>query len=355
MSTYRRGTILGLTVAETFLLLTFLLLIALLGLVQRNEPRPESNPESTPTPRVWVHPDRIETLVNAAEDARKAQQEAEQARRAAERERDQAQRNLTLLRREYENLSAQVHPDRIETLVNAAEDARKAQQEAEQARRAAERERDQAQRNLTLLRREYENLSAQVHPDRIETLVNAAEDARKAQQEAEQARRAAERERDQAQRNLTLLRRKGKNPPCWYQILSAGHGKTREKPYYVFNVAIYEDSIELAPRTAPSGGAFDDGGGPYTDEWERLLVDDLPYGRKLSDNEFTEAVRHLVAQGRNRQVRTYECVFSVMVWDKTPGHAKKRWKTAHDRIIEGLFNAYTVQDLEWKSASRPPR
>ena len=24
-----------------------------------------------------------------------------------------------------------------------------------------------------------------------------------------------------------------------------------------------------------------------------------------------------------------------MVWDKTPDHAKKRWKDAHDRIIEG--------------------
>ena len=37
-----------------------------------------------------------------------------------------------------------------------------------------------------------------------------------------------------------------------------------------------------------------------------------------------------------------------MVWDKTPVHAKKRWKDAHDRIIEGSFSAYTVQDLEWK-------
>ena len=38
MSSYRRGAILGLTVAETFILLTFLLLIALLGLVLEDEP-----------------------------------------------------------------------------------------------------------------------------------------------------------------------------------------------------------------------------------------------------------------------------------------------------------------------------
>ena len=145
------------------------------------------------------------------------------------------------------------------------------------------------------------------------------------------------------------MRRKGKNPPCWYQIVSAGEGKTREKSYYAFNVAIYEDGVELAPRTAPPGGAFDDGGGPYADEWKQLHIDELPYGKKLNDAEFTEAVRNLVAQGRNRQVRTYECVFSVMVWDKTPDHAKEIWKDWHDRIIEGSFSAYTAQDLQWKS------
>ena len=96
------------------------------------------------------------------------------------------------------------------------------------------------------------------------------------------------------------------------------------------------------------GGAFDDGGGPYTGEWKRLHIDTLPYGKKLSEAEFTEAVRDLVVQGRNRQVRTYECVFSVMVWDKTPDHAKEIWKDWHDRIIEGSFSAYTVQDLQWK-------
>ena len=294
MNAYRRGTVLGLTVAETFILFSFLLLIALLGLIQRDEPLPE--PGTPSAPRIWVRPEKIETLVNAAEEARKKAEGAEQARADAERERDKAHER--------------------------AEDARKAEKEAEQARAAAERERDRAHERT--------------------------EEARKAAEEAEQVRADAERERDKARRNLALLRRKGENPPCWYQIVGAGEGKTREKPYYAFNVAIYEDSIELAPRTPPAEGAFDDGGGPYADEWKRLRIEELPYGVRLSDNEFTEAISNLVTQGRNRQVRTYECVFSVMVWDKTPDHAKKRWKDAHDHIIEGSFSAYTVRDLEWK-------
>ena len=283
MSSYRRGAVLGLTVAETFILLTFLLLIALLGLVQPDEPLPEPGTEDPPM--VWVRPEKIETLVNFAEEARMAQEQAEQARADAERERDQAREK--------------------------AEQARRAEEEAEQVRADAERERDKAQEK--------------------------AEQAHKAQEQAEQALAAAEH-----------VRRKGENPPCWYQIVSADEGKRREKPYYVLNVAIYEDNIELAPRMPPPGGASDDGGRPYAEEWRRLRVEGLPYGRELSDDEFTAAVSDLVAQGRNRQVRTYECVFSVMVWDKTPDHAKKRWKAAHDRIIEGAFSAYTVRDLEWK-------
>ena len=294
MSGYRRGTVLGLTIAETFILLTFLLIFALLGLIQRDEPLP--GPDESNAPGIWVPPERIETLVNAAKKARKAREQAEEARTAAERDRDLAHAK--------------------------AEQARKAQEEAEQARAAAERERNLAREQ--------------------------AEQARRAVEEAEQARADADREHEQAQTDLETLRRKGKSPPCWYQIVDDGEEKTREKPDYAFNVAIYEDSIELAPRMPPPGGAFDDGGGLYADEWKRLQIDELPYGKRLSDNEFTEVVGDLVAKGRNRQVRTYECVFSVMVWDKTPDHAKKRWKDAHDRIIEGSFGAYTVRDLVWK-------
>ena len=173
-----------------------------------DEPLPE--PDKSNAPRIWVRPERIETLVNAAKQAREDKEQAERLLRLAERDRDRAHER--------------------------AEQARKAQEEAEQARAAAESERNQAR-----------------------------EQARRAVEEAE-------REYEQAQSDLEILRRKGKNPPCWYQIVDAGEGKTREKPYYAFNVAIYEDSIELAPRPPPPGGADDDGGGPYADEWKRLQI-----------------------------------------------------------------------------------
>ena len=307
MSTYRRGTILGLTVAETFILLAFLLLIALLlGLTELDE-LPEE-PAVVNAPLVWERPEQIETLVN----------NAERARAAAERERDQARERAEQARTAQEEAErARAAAEReLDQVRERAEQARTAQEEAERARAAAERERDQA---------------------------------RTAQEEAERASAAAEHERDQA----VLLHRKGNNPPCWYETIPAGNGKTREKPHYAFNAAIHERSIVLVPRPPPPGSAEDDGGESYAVERERLGIEDLPYGVELSDEEFTEAVSELVAHGRNRRVRSYECVFSVMVWDMTPANAKKRWKDAHDRIIEGSFSAYTVRDLEWKGVELP--
>ena len=217
--------------------------------------------------------------------------------------------------------------------MTAAKQARKAREQAEEARTAAERDRDLAHAK--------------------------AEQARKAQEEAEQARADADREHEQAQTDLETLRRKGNNPPCWYQIVDAGEEKTREKPDYAFNVAIYEDSIELAPRTPPPGGAFDDSGGPYADEWKQLQIDELPYGKRLSDNEFTEVVSDLVARGRSRQVRTYDCVFSVMVWDKTPIMPRRDGRTrtiasSRGRSVRIQFRTSCGRDL-CHGRSRKPR
>ena len=62
MNGYRRGAVLGLTVAETFILLVFLLLMALLGLVP--EDQQAKGPDGPRKPQVWVPPERIETLTD---------------------------------------------------------------------------------------------------------------------------------------------------------------------------------------------------------------------------------------------------------------------------------------------------
>lgn len=407
MSNYRRGAIFGLTVAEMFILLTFILLIALLGLILSEESDPQTGTENSA--QEWVRPEEILTLVNASEEARQAQEMAESARVIAENERDQALEKAEEAQKEAELAQAAVEHER-NLAHESVEEARQAQEIAESARAIAENERDQALEKAKEAQKEVELAQAAVERERnlahktveearkaqemaesaravaeneldqalekaeealreaelaqaaVERERNLAhksvEEARKAQEmamEAQNARKQAElasanfkHERDLARRDLDLLRHKGENPPCWYKVVNAGEGKTRERRLYAFKVAIFEDGIELGQLTPPPGGALDDSSDTYADEWAQLRLDKLPYGERLDDNEFENAVSYLYEMGMNRQVRTYECVFSVSVWDKTPDHAKERWQYAHDELIERLFNAYTMKDLKWE-------
>ena len=407
MSNYRRGAIFGLTVAEMFILLTFILLIALLGLVLSEESDPQTGTENSA--QEWVRPEEIMTLVNASEEERQAQEMAESARAIAENERDQALEKTEEVQNEAEMAQAAVEHER-NLAHESVEEARQAQEMAESARAVAENERDQALEKVEEAQKEAEMAQAAVERER-NLAHESVEEARQAQEIAESARAVAENERDQAlekveeaqkevklaqaaverernlahksveearqaqemakeaqnareqaelastnfererdlaRRNLDLLRHKGENPPCWYKVVNTGEGKMRERRLYAFKVAIYEDGIELGQLTPPPGGALDDSSNSYADEWIQLRLDKLPYGKRLDDNEFENTVSYLYEMGMNRQVRTYECVFSVSVWDKTPDYAKQRWQYAHDELIERFFNAYTMKDRKWE-------
>lgn len=283
---YRRGTVLGLTVAEVFILLLFLLLLALLVLV-----------------RDW---------------------EVERERQEVERR--QMIDRLTVLQ-DYQDTWQGVTqefqtPAEIVTL-------RQRQESAE--RRANVLQTALAEQDLAT-----QGALAQV----------------KARREAERALAAAQQSLAQTQHQLSVLRTKGENPPCWYQTVPADEdGKpTREKPLYALNVAVYDSHMTVHRPAPPPGGAQDDGGGSYAEEAARLPLEAIPYGTPLTDAEVVRHLSPLSAAGEAREVRTYACVFWLRVWDKTSPDAKERWKQAHDGILEGMFGAYTVRDDAWPGA-----
>ena len=79
--------------------------------------------------------------------------------------------------------------------------------------------------------------------------------------EAEEVLQGALKGHEEAETALDVLRRKGENPPCWYETVATEDGKTREKAHYVFNVAVFDTDLVMAPSPVPSGAATDDGGG----------------------------------------------------------------------------------------------
>ena len=158
-------------------------------------------------------------------------------------------------------------------------------------------------------------------------------------QSAEEARRQAE----QAQRALEVFRKKGENPPCWYKTVPAGAGKTREKPYYAFDIAVYNDAMVVRRRDPPPGRAEDDSGPPYIDEARKTGFDQVAYDVRLTNAELEQQMRRIHDLGKTGKVRTYPCIFWVRVWDMTSADAKARWKQAHDNVLESLFGTYNVK------------
>ena len=271
---YRRGTVLGLTIAEIFILLLFLILLAFLASVQN-----------------W------------------------------ERERGREAAKSTELRDQLAALDAWKPvveefktPTEVFTL---------------------KRQKERAER------------SARIHEKQTEALRQVLAKDDQAAAEAVRMAQEAERQAAEATEELRVLRTKGHNPPCWYQVVAAGHGETREKPYYTFNLGVFDDAIIIGRAETPPGGATDDNGGSFGGEAASLGFDTIPYDVPLNDPRVVEHLQPIHQAGKAKGVRSYSCVFWVRVWDLTSPHAKARWQHAHDNLIEGLFGAYTVRDDPW--------
>ena len=283
-SDYRRGTVLGLTVAEVFILLLFLLMLVFLILAQEwqsqetavTEQLQEVLPRIRENPDVWL--DALEGF--------------------------EAPEEIVTLRRE--KIEAQ---RRVETLHNALE-------EAELRREETEKEIQQAREE-----------ARQVVVARDEAL--------------EQVEMVAQ--------ELRVLREKGQNPPCWYEKVPNNAGGEREKAYYTFEVAVFDDNMVVRQLAPPPGGAVDDNGTDYASEAERLQLERVPYGTPLDDEAVVRHLQPIHDAGKGARVRSYSCTFFIRVWDETSPEAKARWKHAHDRILEGLFGTFTVsEDIPWQ-------
>ncbi len=277
---YRRGAVLGLTIAEVFILLVFLMLLALMG-VNRYW-----GDKINPWKKIMAKatPEEVEEALNHPDDIRG---------------------EIKKLKEQIEELEKQ--KERLQERVRILED-----REGETGKRL-----DEANRNLREAKREIEALD-----------------------------------------NKIRIIGKGITPPCWYQLIEETNPVTkanrREKPYYLFDIAIREDHMEVQRLPVPEGSAEDDGGAPYYEEAKSLELASIPCGVPLTDLEMRNVMQGLYEKGKASQVRTYSCIFYVRVWDETPPGAKERWKQAHDGILEQLFGTHQVRGTSWKDRDKEP-
>lgn len=307
-SKYRRGTILGLTVAEVFILLLFLLMLVFLVLSQ------------------------------------------EQERRLGEQQREMAQQQqqmgeLQAFKDTWEEpLAGMETPDEVVALKRWRDEVGANSQGGETQRLLnqlveAQRERGEAEAERRELAAENERLLAEQERQR-EKLEEQQERNENLRQQGEAYRELAEEQR--------ILREKGQNPPCWYEVVPTANGGTREKAFYLFDIAVFDQHMIVRQRPIPPGGADDDSSRTYAEEAADLPLQAVRYNTPLANNEVEDLLGPIFTAGKESKVRTYSCVFFAQIWDETSDNAKERWQQAHDRILEGLFGTFTVRDEPWQ-------
>lgn len=297
---YRRGTVLGLTVAEVFILLLFLLMLAFLALTQEWA-AVIATPQTPIEEELVKAKSTLQEVRKIVEEHKKSIPVPEEPVTLVEEENDEPQDPEDSTDDPEDNLAEDVG-ELLESASDAIQKEKMKAQEAEKRADAAEAARDEARQAAT-----------------------------------------------QAGRDLDVLRTKGHNPPCWYERVPTGRSGVREKPYYTFEVAVFDENMILRQVPAPGGGATDDDeSSSYAEEARRLGLDRLPYNIPLGDEEVIAAVSPIHDAGKNSKIRTYSCIFWARVWDRTSPGAKARWKDAHHRILEGLLGTYLVSNDPWQ-------
>ena len=133
---------------------------------------------------------------------------------------------------------------------------------------------------------------------------------------------------------------KGQDSPCWFRPGIRENGDPYERATYIFDVLIDDEHVLVAD--VPAGTA------EYEQQKVELPFDRDGLGRLLTDDEFIRAFEPLKHHAESRKVRSdRRCTFYVAVWDATSETNKRRYKRAHNQVVQAVFNTYEYMDAPW--------
>ena len=303
---YRRGMVLGLTLAEIVILIIFILLLIIsVFLTQRDERLAKLDRDLADKSRQTILlQEQIKLLKEFA---------------PGEENFDELFNKLVIKRQETEELKKRVAVliERHRTLVEKAN-------ALESELRAAKTQRDQVAEALARQGLDMSDIADMAQAQSmIEDLQSRLDGAKK---EIHELRRQLE----------ELGEEKGQHPPCWYRLVTRPNGKPRERPLYIFYVRISDDNIFVKDIPAPTP--------EYVSQKPKLPFNRSALNTRLSFGEFVKSFKPLKDAADNKEVQAYSCKFYVKVWDATT--SKKSYRRALEKVVETVFFT-RIEDEPW--------
>lgn len=289
---YRRGLILGLSLAELFLILIFLLLLVAIGAVQFLEE---------------------EKLV-------------------LEEEKEELHDQLIAI---YEQVGDEITVEVFGEFIERTSDYQKTLDKIESLEKEREKLRDE------LVKKEEEIEKAEKEVEKAE---KEAEKAEKEVEETKSELAEANEENEKKEQVIGGYEKagRGQNPPCWYVEVPDGDGGLRQKHVKIFDVIIKDYSFKVT---------WNDISKNYTeaevrkgDETALPYVNPAFFNRDLREDKFTAIFSDFREVADKKLIHDYKCRFMVNVRDQTSKDNKDGYK--HNlSVVESIFYKHEERGL----------
>ena len=321
---YRRGLVLGLSLAEVFLILLFLLLLASIGLtsslqeelVETKEKNVELQDSLTAFRDVIGNKITLEEFTrlqkNAATRQRLVRENNELSDRLAKVENELAQVNEVAQILEENNIK----PEDLESII-----------EGKETLADALAKKDALDKKLDEALKENENLEKE--------LVTAESQLADEKEEVEKIAKILDSTKD-----------KGRSPPCWFRLVSdtkSGPNTKRQKDVKIFDVKIEDDGFTVIKHNNAKIPRPIDFGNPSG----LPAYPDTLFSRKLTSKEFQSGFIPFFRAGDNNKIQPYKCVFMVDVYDHTSDTNKIGYKKRL-KLVESMFAKFE-EPSRWPS------
>ena len=368
---YRRGLVLGLSLAELFLILIFLLLLVAIGIVQFLEEEKKELHDQLDFFYEQVgreitveefgelveikkkHQEVIDENENLNQETKKLRDELEQTEaeiEEAEKEVEETKSELAEANQENEKLRGELEQTEaeIEEAGKEVEEAKSELAEANQENEKLRGELEQTEAEIEEAGKEVEEAKSELAEanqeneklrGELEQTEADIEEAGKEVEEAKSELAEANQENEKQKQVISEYEKAkvGQDPPCWFvTILDADEedGK-RQKHVKIFDVLIKDDSFKVRWHDNSKITQKVDKG----NENALPSVNPAFLNKGLREEHFVTIFSEFKEVGETKKIQSYKCRFMVDVFDETSKDNKDGYKY-NLSVVENIFYKY---------------